>query len=296
MNESWKKYLEYLLEIALEEEQNPDYRPSLRILARQLGVDHSTLSRALGSCRKLGILDEENRFTESGESWVAERRTQFHQIESWLLGRQVPREEARSTAISILKSCPDRPAALLSELIATCGCCEKKNMHGDVKKWFGMQGTYFREKLGYWYPDGEYQVKFYFWKERDKMLRELSMADESFVQPGILSMKDGEGTVCLRRRKMRQQSASGQWFEGTAETLSYEQNDAWCAAELSGDQFSIPLSAFWIAYKGNTGQLRGMLRMKMTCTEGKKAMLESSALLEIRMWDRKGTGSVPFDK
>lgn len=275
---------DYLFAIIEDAKEHPNEKPSLSRVGERLGVNRSSVFRALANYRAEGVLDESYRLTGHGKQWMAEVTGKTERLKKWLYLHDIPKERAAQEAVAIMRACSEDVSKILGSLGTACYQCQASKTAEN--KWTGFQGEYFQEKIGKEIPDGLYQLPYQFLKEKKEDIHEISMANEAFGDSAVLQIKNGTGTVMLRRRVICQQAVSGRWYSGMAGEMLYEKNDKWIQVEASDNVVSIPLSAFWIAVNEKWGDFRGMLRFKLNCTVGEEAMPAQYALLEVWGWRR----------
>ena len=284
-----EKAMLYLLALAESIKENPEDKPSLSRVADQMGVNRSTVQRAFIDYRKNGILDENYYLTKKGKAYAEPGRQQAERLRKLLNSHGIEKQKVVLDSLAIIKNCSKETAMLLSNMGITCDSCRHyKAARAD--RWKGFSGDQFKKKLGILIEDGTYEADFHFLTEICENVREYSMANEGFCRPALLKIQDGEGSVVLRRRTISHQSASGSWYQGEADKVEYEQSDKWISAEVLEDLISLPLNAFWISYQGDYSRFRGMIRLKMSCSAGEKAMGNRTALLEVRWWKKMPAG------
>ncbi|MCC8084505.1 MAG: hypothetical protein LIP15_09765 [Clostridium sp.] len=278
-----EKSIEYLNALIENGARKENGRPSVLEVANEFGVYRSTVYRMVEKYVREGILDGKYRLTEEGKDWLEERKIKRERLAAWMKHCQVEKDNIMVNTAAILDNCTADLVSFLSNSGLMCKNCQRLAA-ANAYKWFGLNGSRFKDKLGRWIPDGQYEIPFIFFKDDTQQLGELSMASGGFKRPGVLEIRRGEGTVFLKVRTMSQQSASGKWYTGEAGTIKYKQGNEWHVAENVDDVAAIPLSAFWITYKGEDHKcLRGMVSVKMSCTAGHEAMEEREALLQIRI-------------
>lgn len=282
--EEFKRSLKYLLAVIDDAARNPKNRPSAIRVAQKLEVNRTTVSRNLSWYQLHGFLDGDYRLTQLGKEWLDSYTQRKERLESWLVHNGIDEETAGEDAFEILNHCSDEVISLLCKGGRMCKECDQYPQQKEAN-WFGISGEKLTAELGKYFPDGTYPLHFAVYKEEtEKSLLELSMANSGFEAPAVLKIEDGTGTVCLKRKTMRQQSAMGQWYRGMLAVLKYEQDALFREAVIERDTVFIPLSAFRIVYEKECRTVRGMARVLMSCTAGEQAMPESSGLLEFKLW------------
>ena len=279
-----KRSLVYLLAAVQDAEQNPKGKPSVTRIAEQMGVNRVTVTRNLSVYQARGFLDSSNRLTQIGKEWMTTYTQYQERLVSWLIHNGIREETAKADAFEILNRCSDEVVSLLCKGGHMCKECEQYPRPTPAN-WFGVNGRDAVEELKKYFPDGSYQVYFAIYKEQSQgNLLEFSMAADGFEPWAELEIAGNSGSLRLKRRKMRQQSMTGQWYSGMLASLRYENDAFFCEAEIRDDIVRIPLSAFRVVYEKEGRTVRGMARVLMTCTAGERAMPESAGLLEFKIW------------
>lgn len=283
MEES-KRSLTYLLAAVQDAEQNPKGKPSVTRIADRMGCNRVTVTRNLSVYQARGFLDSSNRLTQIGKEWMMTYTQYQERLVSWLIHNGIEEETARADAFEILNRCSDDVVSLLCKGGHMCKECDQFP-RATQANWFGVNGSEAVDELKKYFPDGKYQVYFSIYKEQSQgNLLEFSMAANGFEPWATLEISGGSGEIYLRRRKMRQQSFTGQWHSGMLASLRYESDAFFCEAKIRDDVVEIPLTAFHIIYEKECMTVRGMARVLMTCTAGERAMPESAGLLEFKLW------------
>lgn len=276
-------YLRALLEDIRTDE---DGQPSLSRIARRLQVNRSTVMRGLMPFRKEGILNDGYQLTEKGDAWLCSTNQRVVRLRNWLIAHQVDAEKAAADAAAVIQNCTEEGGMILSNVGILCSACGYRNVAAG--KWFGISGEELIRKRKLRLQEGK-EFFLTFWKERKEgKLRELSMANEGFESTAFLTERDGVWKLRLKLCPLTHQSAMGQWFSGIASTFEYERGEEgegnWERAEICGRELLLPLSAFWIAYRGDLTRLRARLYVRMSCSVGLLAMPMGSAYLEARAY------------
>ena len=132
--------------------------------------------------------------------------------------------------------------------------------------------------------DGDYQLPFIIYREHVQNNSNISMANDGFEHPCVISVRNGVGTVQLKAISISASSgATGKSMRGRIRSLRYFQNNEFIGAENSGNILSFPASALNFVNIGEgAGQiLHGTVCLKMLCTVGQVHMPESTAIFTI---------------
>ena len=127
-----------------------------------------------------------------------------------------------------------------------------------------FSGSEFFSKL----PDGNYRLSFIIYREKANNVTNVSMANEGFEHPGILSVTDGVGTAAMK---------------GKVKSLKYFDNGDYISAELNGDIVAFPAESFkfYNLRPGFSPVLHGTLPIKITANVGTMHMPDSIAFFTI---------------
>ena len=259
---------------------------SLSAMAKKLGVNRSSVLRNLAQYKEQGILNENYLLTSGGKLWFQSVMQRMERLKNWFTAHNMEEERAYADALRIIKNCSDQGAMLLSNIGILCSACDCQP--AKEADWFSALGEEFEQK----YPQVLFSgrsVFFNFWKENaERNIRELSMANAGFVQPGALEASPEGLYVVLNIVNMTQQSLMGRWFEAVAAEVEYESpwssGGDWERALLEGSQVRLPVSVFRISYKEDFSCIRGRLRVRIACSAGAMAMPANTVILEIRMY------------
>lgn len=132
--------------------------------------------------------------------------------------------------------------------------------------------------------DGVYKFPFMIYREHVKNGNNISMANDGFENPCILSIKDGVGTVQLRTQVMVMKSIhTGEDIRGRVKSIKYLDNGSYVNAEYFGNILSFPASALnFVNIGSGIGQiLQGSVCMKMETIVGNKNMPEYVAVFTV---------------
>lgn len=134
--------------------------------------------------------------------------------------------------------------------------------------------------------DGEYRLPFIIYRETAKKGNNISMANEGFEHPCILSVKNGIGTVLLKVVDIEETSAAtGLKMRGHIKSLKYFKKGDNVNADRNGNILSFPAEVLKFKNVGDgMGQiLHGLVCLRMQCSVGAIHMPESTAIFTILM-------------
>ncbi len=85
---------------------------------------------------------------------------------------------------------------------------------------------------------------------------------QRFCQNGLITVKDGRGTITLTRREIRYQSRTGKRFRGKLTRLSCLYGDNFVPIRPKNNEYTIPLHYIRKLSRTPDGTLCGTLRIK----------------------------------
>lgn len=247
-------------------------------IARILGEEHYTVSRAVAAMEREGLISREAprrpRLTEAGRAQAEKYAERIDITMSHLLYEGVDVENARQDAYCwALYNAEDTMEVIRN---AEEKCRVKYELRGQ--KQFG--GAVLCKRL----KDGEYRFPFIIYREKARNGSNISMANKGFEHPCILSVKDGIGILRIKAVDMTANSATtGKAMHGHVDKLKYLDNGRYVSAERSGNVLSIPASALSFQNIGEgIGQiLHGTVCLRMQCSAGIMHMPESVAIFTV---------------
>lgn len=247
-------------------------------LARTLGEEKYTISRLLSTLEEEGLVDRSNnrhpKLTSEGMEAAEKYATRVETMVNYLLYKGVGMEDARPDALKMALHLSDQTMEMFKsdeEMSAV------KYEFRDRRKFSGSE---FIAKL----PDGNYKIPFIIYREKANNVTNVSMANEGFEHPGILSVTDGVGTIQLHATSLNARSAkTGAAMKGKVKTLRYFDSGDFISAEYSGDIVSFPAESlqFYNMKPGFSPVLHGTLPVKITANVGTMHMPESIAFFTI---------------
>jgi len=247
-------------------------------LSRTLGEEKYTISRLLSSLEEEGLVDRSNnrhpKLTEQGLE-VAERYAErVHTMENYLLFKGVSGENALPDALRMALHLSDQSADIFRKEEAMEAV---KYEFRDRRKFSGSE---FFPKL----PDGEYRLSFIIYREKANAVTNVSMVNEGFEHPAILSVTDGVGTIRLHATTLNARSAkTGAAMKGKVKSLKYFDSGDFIDAEQKDDTISFPAESFsfYNLRPGFSPLLHGTLPIRITANIGTMYMPESIAFFSV---------------
>lgn len=247
-------------------------------LARSLGEEKYTISRLLSAMEEEGVVDRSNnrhpKLTSEGIEAAERYAKRVDTLVNYLLFKGVGMENARPDALKMALHMSGQSIDVFrseEELEAV------KYEFRDRRKFSGSE---FFSKL----PDGNYRLSFIIYREKANNVTNVSMANEGFEHPGILSVTDGVGTVQLHATTLNARSAkTGAAMKGKVKSLKYFDNGDYISAELNGDIVAFPAESFnfYNLRPGFSPVLHGTLPIKITANVGTMHMPDSIAFFTI---------------
>lgn len=247
-------------------------------IARTLGREKYAISRAVSALEAEGLVDRADirrpRLTEKGYAEASRYAERFEIALNHLLYEGVDMESARQDAFVWTLYCTDGT-------METVRATEKRYR---VKYELRGQGQFSGAALCRRLKDGCYALPFLIFREHIKNGSNLSMANEGFEHPCILSVKNGMGTVQLRSIPITAKSPrSGEIMQGRVETIRYFDAGRFVCAEPSGQLFSFPADVLqFVSVGADVGQiLHGSVCLQMESSVGAGHMPESTAIFTL---------------
>lgn len=273
-----KELLSQLILLQCFEQNNTGV--SVTNLAQIFHVDKSTVSKTLHELSDAGLVDMSNnrspKLTESGITRAQAFSDKVNINLNHLLYEGVDFENARHDSIIMAFYCSDATNFSRSETDqlyrAKRVLAEYSNVSGD--------------QICALLADGEYGIPFFIYKAKSRTKTDdiISMANNGFEQPVILSVKDHTGTLILHGKTMTAKSRmTERYMTGKVSTVKYYRKQKFVSCESVGDYFSIPMESisFENLKSGNRPVLHGFIRLKLQCSVGPAHMPESEAILTL---------------
>jgi len=247
-------------------------------LSRTLGEEKYTISRLLSSLEEEGLVDRSNnrhpKLTEQGQELAERYAERVHTMENYLLFKGVSGENALPDALRMALHLSDQSADIFRKEEAMEAV---KYEFRDRRKFSGSE---FFPKL----PDGEYRLSFIIYREKANAVTNVSMVNEGFEHPAILSVTDGVGTIRLHATTLNARSAkTGAAMKGKVKSLKYFDSGDFIDAEQKDDTISFPAESFsfYNLRPGFSPLLHGTLPIRITANIGTMYMPESIAFFSV---------------
>ena len=270
--------LQCLKKLEQQEEENREYNEAE--IARNLGVNRSTVSRYLKRCVDYGILSEEKRrFTKKGKEILSYYKVIEADLYLYFEKIGINGEEQEAAVSGMLDG-------LDIQTIQTI--CQKEKMHLQYEN-LGKSGG---KEISSIPPDildtylqrGIYEVDFSLYRQ-GKDSQKLSMADKGFQKPARLYFEPEREYVELTVQELKAYSGKVKslLLHGHVHTIKCRcHDDGLKPLEIKEGKVQIPLKEFWFESPAE-GTLIGQVQLMMTSNIGKMHMPESVATLIIRM-------------
>lgn len=247
-------------------------------IARILGEEHYTVSRAITALAKQGFISKEEprrpHLTEIGRIQAEKYCERIVTTMNHLLYEGVNIDSAQNDAYHwALYNTDDTMKVIRSAE-------EKCRVKYELRNQKQFSGATLCRKL----KDGEYRFPFIIYRENAKFGSNISMANEGFEHPCVLSVKNGVGTIHLKSVEVTANSvATGTAMHGHVNKLKYFDSGSYVSAEKNGNVLSIPASVLSFKNVGEgIGQiLHGLVCLRMQCNIDVVHMPESTAIFTI---------------
>ncbi len=266
--------LRVLLYLLREDEKNC----TVMEITRTLGEKHYTVSRTIASLEKDGLISRKiprrPRLTEAGSIQAMHYAERISITMSHLLYEGVNVESAKSDAYSWALYNTEETMEVIRS------AAEKYKVKYELREQRQFSGAELCKKL----KNGEYRFPFIIYRESTKNGSNISMANEGFEHPCILSIKDGMGTMQLKAVDVTANSAAtGESMNGHIKSMKYFDNGSYINADQNGNVLSFPASvlSFRNIGEGMEQILHGMVCLRMQCTAGIAHMPEAEAIFTV---------------
>lgn len=247
-------------------------------LARTLNEEKYTISRMLTSMERDGWVDRSDSrrpfLTEKGRTAAKRYSERISITLNHLLYEGVDMENARRDAFYWALHCSDKTMEAIRESE------ERYRVKYELREQKHFGGSVLCRRM----RDGSYSLPFLIYREQVKDGNNISMANEGFVHPCTLVIRNGEGFIQMRAVSVSANSGlTGRRMRGKIKSLRYFDNGAFSSAEQNGDIFLFPAAALnFVNIGSGTGQiLHGSVCLKMICSVGVVHMPESTAIFTM---------------
>mgnify|MGYP000024149090 FL=1 len=247
-------------------------------LAKHFGVEKYSVSRAIMSLEKEGLIDKSDtrhpKLSTSGVKMAQKYQNRMDIATNHLIYEGVSEVQACNDAAYISMYCSDETINVIK---STEERYRIKNVLKNKKEFSG-------ELLSKHLRDGDYTLPFIIYRETVKNGSNISMANEAFKHPCVLSVRDGYGTVNLKAQRIVKYSPFlKKSINGKVEKLKYFDGDKFIEAEKNGKLISFPIGSVNFVNMGSeAGSIfYGSVCLKMACGSGVMYMPESTAIFTL---------------
>lgn len=254
-------------------------------VARVLGINKSTVNRAVSEAISQGVIKESEdgyELTGYGIEYITNYEHKIERISGWLRSQGVDAEKAREDSFAIIEGC----SGTTLDVLQNRG--NISDIHTKLKNIKGITG-FSGEEIVKYMDEREYIVPFIFYhsdvsakKNPKKIILQISMANEAFFHPAVLTVSKAGSNICIRTKRMKKKSkVMGQKMEGILKSMKYERNGREEIVVLNDEKVYIPLEVMQFLYSKESDMLQGYMELKMTCSVGEEHMPESKAVLIV---------------
>lgn len=246
-------------------------------ISKTLNVTKQRVSRLLMELEKDEIIDRSNprnpRLTDKGRKkaeYYAERVTVSM---NHLLFEGVSIENAEQDAYHWAIYNTDETMDVIKS------ASSRYQVKYQLRNRHSFNGNVLCKTLG----DGVYRFNFVIYREQVKDGSNLSMANDGFVHPGTLFVKNGVGTIHLHIVRLKMQLPYGIEAEGKISGVKYLENGEFIPAEVSEDTVNFPASVLTFVNIGeNINQmLHGSVCLKIRCAVTTAHAAESMVVFNV---------------
>lgn len=247
-------------------------------LAKSLSEEKYAISRAMKALENEGLLDRSEKrvpvLTELGEELANEYVEKIDIVTNHLLDEGVNPVAARQDAFLLSMYCSNETLKVIKEI-------EEKMR---IKKVLDSHSKFDGRRLCQKLRNGTYELQFVMYKKTMGNNTNISMSNDGFYHPCILTVKDGEGLVSLKAKNISQVSRlTGKKMQGKVSTFKYYDGDKFVEAEKHGDIITFPIEYMSFISMGQNRDkiLHGSMPVKLSCNVGCIHMPESHAVFTL---------------
>lgn len=247
-------------------------------LAKTLGEEKYTVSRAMSALEKEGLLDRSlprnPRLTEAGTAAARRYGERMDIAINHLIYEGVGDEMAQRDARFLSLYCSEETFQMIR------GMEERYRIKHALRSRREFDGAVLCRGL----RDGTYSLPFIIYREHVKDNSNISMANQGFEHPCQLVVKRGVGIIRLKAVPvMHPSAADGERRSAKISSLKYADKDRFCDAERGGDFWQFPAEALHFVNVGSDAGrvLHGSVCLRMTNALGSAHMPDSTAIFTI---------------
>ena len=247
-------------------------------ISRELDEEHYTVTRAIKGLEEEGLVlrsgARQLELSAEGQQ-LAKRYVERMSITvNHLLYEGVDMASARHDAYYWALYNSDETMAVIRAGEELC------RVKYELQECGSFTGSTLSKMLG----NGVYRFPFLVYRETAKRGDIISMANNGFEHPCVLSVRDGVGVLQLKAVDMSARSGkTGFSMKGHVTKLSYYKDGRYVAAEFNRQLLCIPADALNFRTVGEgIGQiLHGQVCLRMQCSVGAIHMPESTAIFTL---------------
>jgi Mn-dependent DtxR family transcriptional regulator len=249
---------------------------SVTQLSDTLGVAKSTVSRAVGKCEEMGLIERfagsNIMLTEEGERLGESLDRRCREVRLWLESMSGPSEISEDDALRSAVSLSDSTANIIERNATLQSLCHR------VGERAVLTGDEFCAAIG----DGKYPISIMCYRVGVDGTRKLpSMANDGIENRGELVVKGNIGKLRFKARQVEHiPMRGGAPVKGKLASLKYPDGAGYKEAEVKGDTYCFPASAMnFVCVSGRI--LQGDVVLRMSCSAGPRYMPESESVMEV---------------
>lgn len=248
-------------------------------MAQSLGMEKYEMSRQVALLAKEELIDRNDVrnpiLTPKGRLLAEKYANRMKLAQNHLTFEGVAKEKIMKDALMLTLYCSDSFFETLQLLEETM---RMKQVFAERKTFSGSE---FCEQI----KDGNYTFPFIIYREKVKGHNNISMANDGFVHPCEVIVRENGGVVLLKAIEMNENSKfNGVKMRGVVQHLKYYDGKEFVEAVVSGGFIQIPLNCFHFVNIGSdtmTRVLHGSICLKMRCSVGEIHMPESTAIFTV---------------
>lgn len=248
-------------------------------MAQSLGMEKYEMSRQVALLAKEELIDRNDvrnpTLTPKGRLLAEKYANRMKLAQNHLTFEGVAKEKIMKDALMLTLYCSDSFFETLQLLEETM----------RMKQFFAERKTFSGSEFCEQIKDGNYTFPFIIYREKVKGHNNISMANDGFVHPCEVIIRENGGVILLKAIEMNENSKfNGVKMRGMVQHLKYYDGKEFVEAVVSGGFIQIPLNCFHFVNIGSdtmTRVLHGSICLKMRCSVGEIHMPESTAIFTV---------------
>lgn len=248
-------------------------------MAQSLGMEKYEMSRQVALLAKEELIDRNDVrnpiLTPKGRLLAEKYANRMKLAQNHLTFEGVAKEKIMKDALMLTLYCSDSFFETLQLLEETM----------RMKQFFAERKTFSGSEFCEQIKDGNYTFPFIIYREKVKGHNNISMANDGFVHPCEVIIRENGGVILLKAIEMNENSKfNGVKMRGMVQHLKYYDGKEFVEAVVSGGFIQIPLNCFHFVNIGSdtmTRVLHGSICLKMRCSVGEIHMPESTAIFTV---------------